>query len=76
MLTAKTELGFECYYSFVINAYSEEEARRIAQFEGGVETKKKNSNKKKPFWTSNKHSSCELLNKNELGIVCSSYTGE
>ena len=68
-----TDYGLECYDSFVINAYSEEEARRIAQFVGGDETKTKNLNKKKPFWTSNKHSSCKLLNKNELGIVCSSY---
>jgi len=68
-----TDYGYDCYDSFVINAYSEEEARRIAQFSGGFETRTNNLMKKKKFWTSNKHSSCKLLNKNELGIICSSY---
>jgi hypothetical protein len=71
VLTAESDISIDYYfYSFVINATSELEARRIAQFVGGKETLTKN--RKKPFWTSNKHSSCKLLNKNELGVVSSS----
>lgn len=72
VLRAKKNISFDCYDSFVINATSELEARRIAQFVGGHETNTKNF-KKKRFWTNSNSSSCELLNINELGIICSSY---
>ena len=61
---------YDCYDSFVINAHSELEARRIAQFSGGDETR--GTGKKKRFWTNTKSSSCKLLN-NKLSIVCSSF---
>ena len=71
---------YDKYDSFVISAYTELQARRIAQFNGGYEIYKilKNgfkSSKKIPFWTNNKLSSCELLDTNNMsiGVVCGSF---
>ena len=73
-LKAISNINYECYDSFVISAYTELQARRIAQFKGGDETQI-GINKQIPFWTSGEHSSCELLDTNNMGVgvVCGSY---
>lgn len=76
-LEAISNINYDCYDSFVISAYTELQARRIAQFNGGDEIKKNyyNSKTKIPFWTNKELSSCELLDTNNMsiGIVCGSY---
>jgi hypothetical protein len=75
-LKAISKISYDCYDSFVISAYTELQARRIAQFNGGVEIEENNySIKKIPFWTNKELSSCELLDTNNMsiGIVCGSF---
>ena len=76
-LKAISKIFYDCYDSFVISAYTELQARRIAQFNGGVEIMESHnySEKKIPFWTNKELSSCELLDTNNMsiGIVCGSF---
>ena len=82
-LTKRSGSAFTCYDTFVISAYSELQARRIAQFNGAQETVKGSKRvgnntyiEKFPYWTDNKFTSCKLLvPKNlDIGIICSSYS--
>ena len=79
-LKAISNITYDCYDSFIISAYTELQARRIAQFNGGDEIMEnynysKTKIKKIPFWTNKELSSCELLDTNNMsiGIVCSSF---
>jgi len=76
-LKAISNISYDCYDSFVISAYTELQARRIAQFNAGDEIMENyNYSKTKiPFWTNKELSSCELLDTNNMsiGIVCGSF---
>jgi hypothetical protein len=81
LLTAISSIGYDCYDSFMIMAPNAKRARALAQEAGGEETHReitkkgiKNHNNYH-FWTSRKHSSCELfkINEHPEGIVIKSF---
>lgn len=83
--------GSDCYYGFVICAKNEDDARKLAQTNGGNEVEictngdkypeylDKNIRHWFPFWTNKNKTSCEeigISNKKNLLIIESSYVSE
>jgi len=65
--------GYDCYDSFIIRAESEEEARSIAQNNGGDEIYNCVYNEIS-IWTNENITSCEIVNDDgKSGIICSSF---
>ena len=71
----KTKVGWhhDEYDSFMIIASSSQQAREIAQKNGGTETS--GGRGEIPYWTDPKKTSCRIFNvgKRKPGIVISSY---
>lgn len=80
LLRSKKEVGYDSFSSFLIEANSEEDARKIAQDNGGDEisywypgyTKHETI----PYWTSDEFSTCQELSSTDFKpgeIIMSSY---
>ena len=54
--------NYDISYSFIVIANTEEEARKLAQLQGGDECNYKDDwNRNKPFWTELKYTSIEVI---------------
>lgn len=76
LLKAKRGVGYDCYDAHIVRAWTEHDARRNVPH--GAEVGWAADNSVADFWTSDEHSSCELIGTTvtahyQTGAILSSF---